>query len=359
MLAAIGPGGTGAAVLHGGVIGELCRQVTRSRPFAFIHADNCSVTRIVQFSVGHRLLRSFNDTAHLAWRASAATAVRRPVHGGLYGGGLGRSTEWSRHARGQAPHARATPHPPPPQPQWALEQRGLLGLVGAVELEPDLRGAERDLGARRSGASRPARNGAAGAAGEAEAAEALDLDAVDVERGLPVAREHLARLGGHGDAATPPQAASKRVAVLGAQHQVDVADLDVEPERVEQRAAAEQERHAGRGQPQRDRLERRLQRRAHLQQRAERLDEALVLGLRADRDAQRARRGRAPPPARTSTPRWESSLTISGSFSPTSNQTKFACDSATLEPERLELDDERGPLGEVALDAAGRPRPGA
>ena len=66
MLAAIGPGGTGAAVLHGGVIGELCRQVTASRPFAFIHADNCSVTRIVQFSVGHRLLRSFNDTAHLA-----------------------------------------------------------------------------------------------------------------------------------------------------------------------------------------------------------------------------------------------------------------------------------------------------
>jgi 2,3-bisphosphoglycerate-dependent phosphoglycerate mutase len=67
MLSAIGPGGMGVAVLHGGVIGELCRQVTRSRPFAFIHADNCSITRIVQFSVGHRLLRSFNDTAHLAF----------------------------------------------------------------------------------------------------------------------------------------------------------------------------------------------------------------------------------------------------------------------------------------------------
>ena len=66
MLAKIGPGGTGAAVLHGGVIGELCRQVTRSRPFAFIHADNGSITRIVQFAIGHRLLRSFNDTAHLA-----------------------------------------------------------------------------------------------------------------------------------------------------------------------------------------------------------------------------------------------------------------------------------------------------
>ncbi len=66
MLEAIGPGGTGVAFLHGGVIGDLCRQITRSRNFAFIHADNCSITRVVQFSMGHRLLRSFNDTAHLA-----------------------------------------------------------------------------------------------------------------------------------------------------------------------------------------------------------------------------------------------------------------------------------------------------
>jgi probable phosphoglycerate mutase len=65
MLSEIGPGGTGVAVLHGGIIGELCRQVTRSRPFAFVHADNCSITRVVQFPTGHRLLRSFNDTAHL------------------------------------------------------------------------------------------------------------------------------------------------------------------------------------------------------------------------------------------------------------------------------------------------------
>jgi len=65
MLSELGPGGVGVAVLHGGVIGELCRQVTRSRPFAFIHADNCSISRIVQFPTGHRLLRSFNDTAHL------------------------------------------------------------------------------------------------------------------------------------------------------------------------------------------------------------------------------------------------------------------------------------------------------
>jgi hypothetical protein len=56
-------------VLHGGVIGELCHQITRSRRFAFIHADNCSITRVVQFAIGHRMLRSFNDTAHLALAA--------------------------------------------------------------------------------------------------------------------------------------------------------------------------------------------------------------------------------------------------------------------------------------------------
>jgi 2,3-bisphosphoglycerate-dependent phosphoglycerate mutase len=65
-LAAIEPGGVGAAVLHGGVIGEVCRQITRSATFAFIHADNGSISRVVEFGTGHRLLRSFNDTAHLA-----------------------------------------------------------------------------------------------------------------------------------------------------------------------------------------------------------------------------------------------------------------------------------------------------
>jgi probable phosphoglycerate mutase len=66
MFAAIEPGGVAAAVLHGGVIGEVCRQVTRSATFAFIHADNGSISRVVAFSTGHRLLRSFNDTSHLA-----------------------------------------------------------------------------------------------------------------------------------------------------------------------------------------------------------------------------------------------------------------------------------------------------
>jgi probable phosphoglycerate mutase len=63
---ATGPGAMSVAVLHGGVIGELARQATSSRPFAFVHADNCSITRLVVFGEGRQLLRSFNDVAHLS-----------------------------------------------------------------------------------------------------------------------------------------------------------------------------------------------------------------------------------------------------------------------------------------------------
>jgi probable phosphoglycerate mutase len=61
----IGPGNTGAAVLHGGVIAEICHQVTSSRPFAFMQVDNTSITRLVRFADGRWLLRYFNETAHL------------------------------------------------------------------------------------------------------------------------------------------------------------------------------------------------------------------------------------------------------------------------------------------------------
>ena len=60
-----GPDGRAAAVLHGGIIGEVCRQATGSRPFAFVHSDNCSISRLVVLPDGRRLLRTFNDTAHL------------------------------------------------------------------------------------------------------------------------------------------------------------------------------------------------------------------------------------------------------------------------------------------------------
>ena len=65
MVEGLQPGTTIAAVVHGGVIGELCRQASDSRPFAFVHADNASISRLVVFANGRWMLHSFNDTAHL------------------------------------------------------------------------------------------------------------------------------------------------------------------------------------------------------------------------------------------------------------------------------------------------------
>ena len=62
---AAGPDVSVVAVLHGGIIGELCRQATGARPFAFVHADNGSISRLVVLADGRLLLRSFNDTSHL------------------------------------------------------------------------------------------------------------------------------------------------------------------------------------------------------------------------------------------------------------------------------------------------------
>jgi 2,3-bisphosphoglycerate-dependent phosphoglycerate mutase len=66
VVALAGPDTRVAAIVHGGVIGEVCRQATGSRPFAFVHADNGSLTRLIVLPDGGWLLRSFNDTAHLA-----------------------------------------------------------------------------------------------------------------------------------------------------------------------------------------------------------------------------------------------------------------------------------------------------
>jgi 2,3-bisphosphoglycerate-dependent phosphoglycerate mutase len=60
-----GPDAVAVAFVHGAVIGELCRQATGSRPFAFVHADNGSMTRLVVNPDGRWLLRSFNDVSHL------------------------------------------------------------------------------------------------------------------------------------------------------------------------------------------------------------------------------------------------------------------------------------------------------
>ncbi|MCW3065653.1 MAG: phosphoglycerate kinase, partial [Solirubrobacterales bacterium] len=71
VVAEVGPGAVAAAVVHGGVVGEICRQAVDCRPFAFVHSDNASITRLVAFADGRWLLRSFNDTAHLEGVVSA------------------------------------------------------------------------------------------------------------------------------------------------------------------------------------------------------------------------------------------------------------------------------------------------
>lgn len=65
VVADAGPGVSVAAVVHGGVIAELCRQATKSEPFAFLGADNTSITRLVVFGDGRLRMRTFNDTTHL------------------------------------------------------------------------------------------------------------------------------------------------------------------------------------------------------------------------------------------------------------------------------------------------------
>jgi probable phosphoglycerate mutase len=65
IVAETGPDAIAAAFVHGAVIGELCRQATDSRPFAFVHADNGSLSRLIVAADGGWMLRSFNDTTHL------------------------------------------------------------------------------------------------------------------------------------------------------------------------------------------------------------------------------------------------------------------------------------------------------
>lgn len=72
VVAAVGPETTAVAFVHGAVIGQLCRMATDSRAFAFVHADNGSITRIVVHEDGKWLLRSFNDINHLTVKTGPA-----------------------------------------------------------------------------------------------------------------------------------------------------------------------------------------------------------------------------------------------------------------------------------------------
>jgi 2,3-bisphosphoglycerate-dependent phosphoglycerate mutase len=63
-IAAMHPGQRVAAFTHGGVIGQALALATGSRPFAFLGAENASISRLV--IIGDRwIVRGFNDTAHL------------------------------------------------------------------------------------------------------------------------------------------------------------------------------------------------------------------------------------------------------------------------------------------------------
>jgi probable phosphoglycerate mutase len=77
IVAAVGPGAA-VVVSHGGTIAELCRRAASSRPFAFLNADNASISRIVYLPDGRQLLRSFNETAHLEGAAAAPPSRPRP-----------------------------------------------------------------------------------------------------------------------------------------------------------------------------------------------------------------------------------------------------------------------------------------
>lgn len=63
-IAAAHPDRRVVVVAHGGSIGEALAQATGSRPWAFVGADNASISRLVV--LGDRwVLRGFNDTRHL------------------------------------------------------------------------------------------------------------------------------------------------------------------------------------------------------------------------------------------------------------------------------------------------------
>ncbi len=64
-IAAAHPDQRVVVVAHGGTIGEVLAQATSSRPWAFVGADNASISRLVV--LGDRwTLRGFNDVHHLA-----------------------------------------------------------------------------------------------------------------------------------------------------------------------------------------------------------------------------------------------------------------------------------------------------
>ncbi|MFI7616606.1 histidine phosphatase family protein [Nonomuraea terrae] len=75
-LAAAHPDQRVVVVTHGGVIAEALAIATRSRPFAFLGADNASVSHLV-LTEARWVLRRYNDTAHLT--AAFTTTAAPPT----------------------------------------------------------------------------------------------------------------------------------------------------------------------------------------------------------------------------------------------------------------------------------------
>ena len=61
-------------VVHGGVIGSILAQATGSEPFAFMGADNASISHLIAHQ-GKLSLRRFNDTSHLTSFIGAETSM--------------------------------------------------------------------------------------------------------------------------------------------------------------------------------------------------------------------------------------------------------------------------------------------
>ena len=64
-IAAAHPGGRVVAFSHGAAIGEILAQASGSSSFAFVGADNTSISKIV-VAPDRWIIRGYNDTAHLA-----------------------------------------------------------------------------------------------------------------------------------------------------------------------------------------------------------------------------------------------------------------------------------------------------
>jgi probable phosphoglycerate mutase len=78
-IAAAHPDERVVVVSHGGTIGEILRQATKSEPWAFVGADNASISHVVINADGRWHVRRFNDTSHLDHELTVAPELPAEV----------------------------------------------------------------------------------------------------------------------------------------------------------------------------------------------------------------------------------------------------------------------------------------